>query len=377
MLRACLTWVTAGAAALGLAACGSSLNLSGFGEGGPADGGGSDSQGAEDSGVDASSAAADGGGDATPPTTALLVHASPDLPDQRFCWEVGGAGPSNTLAPFPSGAPAPASNYPAVPVGGAVPIADASSLVGATITLVGIDANYLAMIEQGQTTIPSCYARLTPGGAAASAAAVHELGTLPAGKVLTGAANVLAVVGCPPNDLAGSVARCGAGWSLGAGNLHVDVIPLVSQSAQLDAGQLAVQAAHVSPALDQLQGQSPAIVTFGAQGQADAGVVASLAHESTSGPGAPALLTLGTTPQAFGELGFGVDVSGADGGAAHLWMSLEQSLELFAPMQDPSTFYAQPTSYVAAVVGDPAHPYGAPDAAYDGTGLHVLVLPLP
>jgi hypothetical protein len=58
-------------------------------------------------------------------------------------------------------------------------------------------------------------------------------------------------------------------------------------------------------------------------------------------------------------------------------MSLEQSLELIDPMQDPSKYYTQPTSYVIAVLGDPNGSRPAADAAYDGIGLHLLVLPQP
>jgi hypothetical protein len=58
-------------------------------------------------------------------------------------------------------------------------------------------------------------------------------------------------------------------------------------------------------------------------------------------------------------------------------MSLAQSLSLVAPTEDPRAFYAQRTPFVVAVLGDPAAPPwpGSDAGAYDGTGLHVLVLP--
>jgi hypothetical protein len=79
----------------------------------------------------------------------------------------------------------------------------------------------------------------------------------------------------------------------------------------------------------------------------------------------------------FGQIGFGIDVLGADAGSAgHLWMSLAQAQELVDPAQDPTVYYAG-GHYVVAVVGDPAapHAFAGGDGGYDGRGLHVLVLP--
>ncbi len=160
-----------------------------------------------------------------------------------------------------------------------------------------------------------------------------------------------------------------------SGNLHVDVVPLF-QVTQSDAGQLPVQVAQLSPALAQLAGDAGAVaVSFGAQGATSP--VATLAGEGAYGPMNAAYLNVGTNPTNYGSLGFGVDVVGVDGGPGHLWMSLEESLELVDPMMNPATYYSQVDTYVVAVVGDPnaVHAF-TPDASFDGTGLHVLVFPL-
>jgi len=94
-------------------------------------------------------------------------------------------------------------------------------------------------------------------------------------------------------------------------------------------------------------------------------------------PVTAAILDAATVPTDYGRLGFGMDVTGFDGGAGHIWMSLEQSLRLVQPMENPAIYYAAQTTFIVAVVGDPNAPHAASDAAYDGTGLHVLVLPLP
>jgi hypothetical protein len=80
---------------------------------------------------------------------------------------------------------------------------------------------------------------------------------------------------------------------------------------------------------------------------------------------------------AFGKLGFAVDVEGVEAGSeGHLWMSLAQAQELVDPARDPTVYYAA-GQYIVAVVGDPAapHAFAAGDGGYDGTGLHLLVLP--
>ena len=59
-------------------------------------------------------------------------------------------------------------------------------------------------------------------------------------------------------------------------------------------------------------------------------------------------------------------------------MSLAQAQQLVSPTQDPSGYYGAGGTYVVAVLGDPNAPHAfapAGDGGYDGTGLHVLLLP--
>jgi hypothetical protein len=309
-----------------------------------------------------------------PPTGALFVHASADAPDLRLCWKVGSGGYSNVDVPFPSGTPAPASNYPALPVGGSAPLADASSLVGGDVTIIGIPANVLYELDSAQK--PSTCAELVTnsnvGQGIAKAVILYQF-TIPGG-IVPGSTSVIALAGCSKYATNPTAAACGAGASA-SGNLHVDVLPLFPVS-QSDAGQLPVQVGQLSPALAQLAGDAGAVVvSFGAQGATSP--VATLSGEGAFGPMTAAYLNVGTNPTSYGTLGFGVDVVGVDGGPGHLWMSLEQSLELVDPMMNPAVYYSQIDTYVVAVVGDPngAHAF-APDASFDGTGLHIMVLPL-
>ncbi len=141
----------------GAAACGSGASSLGAASGFGGDAGGpSDSSTAVDAGTDTSAvendsgAGPDGAGvdSGTPLATgAEFVHASADLGDLRLCWRVGNANFSDDL-PYPSTGTAPASNYPALQVGGAVALADASSLLGGDLTIAAIPADWLYTFEK-------------------------------------------------------------------------------------------------------------------------------------------------------------------------------------------------------------------------------------
>ncbi|MGH7296835.1 MAG: hypothetical protein ACRELB_17990, partial [Polyangiaceae bacterium] len=121
-----------------------------------------------------------------------------------------------------------------------------------------------------------------------------------------------------------------------------------------------------------------ASVTYGPQDGADASLVGTLGVEGQTA--IPTTVSLGTLAD-FGRLGFAVGVPGDDGGThVALWMSLAQSQQLVDPAEDPSVFYGAPRTYLLAVLGDPgaASPAATSgDAGYDGTGLHLLLVPTP
>lgn len=368
-----------------VSACGSlSGNAAGFN---PSSSGGNPDSGEDVTPIDAfsgdspSADSGDAGPDtgALPPPGVLFVHASPSLPDEVFCWSVGGSsGPSMKDRPYPFATPMPASNYAGVPVGGAAPLADASSMTGGDLTVYALDAQPVAQYEQGKDCINtnecSCFNVMN----ALNKAEKHQMAAIAGGSVVPGATVVLWLRGCMVGDPTASVQRCGADWAPSTGNLRMDLasVPGALLPAP-DAGVFTVQAAQLSPALALLAGDAGAVVSFGAQGAADASVVTTLGAPDQIQPAAPEQLATNIPLASFGQLGFAVDVGG-DGGA-HLWMSLAQSLNLVDPTQNPSQYFAQPTSYLVTLIGDPA---GAPpgttgNAAYDGTGLHLLVLPLP
>jgi hypothetical protein len=370
-----------------VSACGSSsaAGAGGFGYSDAGTDAGSDVEveGGPDAPVDAAvpDAPADAAG--VPPPGVLFVHASPSLPDLVFCWGVGGsASPSMTARPYPWATPMPASNYAGVPVGGAVALADASSMTGGDLTVWALDARPVATALKGvdcTTQISACSCNTLMTNGSVDPTAQHKMPTIPGGSIVAGATVLLWVRGCfgTASDPNASVQRCGADWNAGTGNLRMDLVTVPGSAQPAPAaGIFAVQAAQLSPALAVVAGDAGAVVSFGTQGAADASVVTALSAPDLIQPSAPLQLATNIPLASFGQLGFAVDVGG---GGAHLWMSLAQSLDLVDPTQDPTQYFAQPTSYLVTVVGDPAGapPGGSPDAAYDGTGLHLLVLPLP
>jgi len=154
------------------------------------------------------------------------------------------------------------------------------------------------------------------------------------------------------------------------------VLPLVDLPPS-DGGTLIVQAAQLSPGTVFLQGDAGATtVSFGAEGEA--GPFAQLTGEGDLEPSPPQIFALTGGSASLGQVGFAVDVAGPDASdAGHLWMSLTESLRLVEPLEDPATYYGSGGTYVVAIVGDPSAPRAYTpdeDAAYDGTGLHVLVV---
>jgi hypothetical protein len=267
----------------------------------------------------------------------------------------------------------PASNYPGIPVGGAVWLPSVSAIPGAA-TLYALRAKYL------KTSVPAttpCNQLICPAGSGQYClmenADYWQVGGISQSEAILGTTTVFAVSGCWNGDPSASPERCGPAWSAATGNLHLDVVSLDPTPAEV--GGLEVQATQLSPGLLSLQGEGGTTsLSFGAM--ADAQPIGQLGGEGQIVP-ISMPLTLPSGLAAFAQVGFGVDVQGVDAGSAgHLWMSLAQAQELVDPAQDPTIYYAG-GRYVVAVLGDPdaPHAFADGDGGYDGTGLHLLVLP--
>jgi hypothetical protein len=306
----------------------------------------------------------------------------------RLCW--ASSGTLTTSVPFPGGGVMPGSNYPGVPLGGVASLSDATPLLGADLTLYAVDAENLARLEQPQLEqgIPesTCDQIICPSQQGSNPTPpclrynfdYWPVSAITGGSVREGMANVVALGGCFPSalDPNATATRCGPSWSALAGNLGAQILQL--QPSAATGTERVVQTAQLSPGLAALVGEGgTAVVTFGPQGGADASTVATVGSEGALST--PSLVSIGSSLSVYGQLGFGVDVLGFDGGAGHLWMSLAESQQLVDPNEDPTLFFGQPRTYLLAVLGDPdaTHAFATGDASYDGTGLHVLVMAAP
>ncbi len=384
------------AAAGGIASCSAGASGSAFGGSEAVDSGTGSEDGASPP-FDAPPSEASAEAAPPIPPTVTFVHASPSLNDTRLCWTVPGSGDAGALtnaAPFPSGAPMPASNFPGLPVGGAVQLSPALDLATASaagpVELYAIDAEVLA--REASSTLPSsceavvCLENPNPSPSAPCLRPNEDywhVGTLPTSAIAASGPTFVALAGCLGTaiDSAASAARCGSSWDAVAGNLHTEVLHVALSSsdgvgAASDAGLLAFQSALVSPAVATSLGDGGSLrVSFGASG--DASTVALLSSEDDIEPPTPTPLQIGTNLAAFGQLGLGVDAVGLDAATSlHLWTSLAQAQSLVDPTADPRAYFGASATYVAVVLGDPSapSPFSAGDAAYDGRGLHVLVL---
>jgi hypothetical protein len=351
---------------------GSGIDASTPSDGGPDARGSPEADAGGDASVDAGALDAANPDGGTPPTSVIFVHASPSLPSLRLCWGLPGALPASP--PYPSDNEMPASNYSGIPVGGAVWLDPGQVGSLANVTMYALRAWPLA-----NTTLACDELICPPGGQNCRIPNLDywQLGTIAPGALRLGATNLVAISGCRGgDDLAANAQRCGASWDAAHGNLHLEIVPAETAALGGDGGGLWVQAAQLSPGLEALQGSAGVTsVSFGADMSA-AQPIAQLAHEGELLPALPAAVSLPPGAATFGQLGFAVDVQGVDAGdAAHLWMSLVKAQELVNPGQDPNLYFGAGGTYVVTILGDPSVAHADGDGGYDGTGLHVLVLP--
>jgi hypothetical protein len=324
-----------------------------------------------DGGVDAGF---DGGGGQRLPS-ALFVNASTsetNLGPVRLCWSTpqGGVIPANKAFPQQI---MPASNFPGLPLGGAVLLGNASALTGGPLTLYAIRARQLEKYQQADVT---CDKLICSGSSCLS------LGTdyfaLANVTLFDGVTNVVAIEGCLPSalDSNANAARCGATWTGASGNLHAEVLSLTDAPAA--KGTLYVQAAQLSPGLATLLGNGGSATVSLGTANAAATTIANLGAEGQVLPSPPTgLPVFGLALADYGTYGIRIDVSGVDAGAGNLFMSFAQAGQLVDPGVDPVGFYNGGGTYLVAVLGDPNAPHAfstGTSGAYDGTGLHVLVV---
>jgi hypothetical protein len=341
--------------------------------------------------ADANFPSGEGGeaGEAAAPlvTSALFINAIPSGfsggdSSLRFCWSTGSGfggqllGDAGGFEPFPAGTPMPESNFPGVALGSAVLLPDAAQLSG-MLTLYAIRA---IKLEQYHERDFPCDKLICPSSLSGCLDFTDYFQLRPV-MLQRGAANLVVVEGCPPQDTLASPSRtagCGASYNAALGNLHAEVVSVVP-SKPAEAG-IEVQVAQLSQGLANVLGDAGAATLSFAQLAPDAtalSAISNIGNEGQVAPSLPVFLPLGGMLASYGGVGIRLDLPAGEAGAPSYFLTLAQAQELVAPAMDPRVYYGGQGTYVIAIVGDPSAPApfatGPEAGTYDGTGLHFVI----
>lgn len=209
----------------------------------------------------------DGGGtdgDAAPQkphAKIIIVHASPNAPDLRFCFGIGSKADGSDLAVSPS-SPLPnddsnlptGKTYPGLYVGSGGALPDTIDLEPKAITGFAITVpndkikNDVKSNPNGRLCNELIGATGTGGTGATTLTTAEflKIPTIPAGTFVKGNTYLLALTGCIPGS--GTAAQCGAGFNATTGNLGIKIVQLDKTVA--DAAKLGLQVVHAAPAVD-------------------------------------------------------------------------------------------------------------------------------
>jgi hypothetical protein len=394
--------------------------------------------GAAASGCFSANAAANAGGDpnkrpddggapgfgAEGPGSLAFIHASPDLFDFRVCFEkLDTRGSYFDGLPEPSDydAPMPLSNFPGVPLGGAVRVPLREELLAGARPVL-IHARRLETAERRGQSCQELFCNTTDPRCLERNIDYRTLADIRPGTLEQGVDHLLVVTGCLPIDAnpSATAEACGTNYTTDRGNLGLSVFPL--ESLAVRPGVLEFFLLNAAPKLNAADVE----VTFesaggpaadgGDAGGGDAGADGGTTRKLlATGPAYLQLTSTGVQVSAlasdalptFDQSGVAVrfsplaaadggpDDSGVDGslgdggesgdGAAappqgRRFFSLADIQRVSDPLALPNSFFA-PGPFVLALVGDPdlQPPSPSDDASVTSPPrvrwLHVLAVP--
>jgi len=318
---------------------------------------------AVDSGAAADSGSAEDAGAALPNATIVFVHASPDFPTVRFCFDLNGQ--STPLGPQPE-QPLPGQPYPGlVPgTGGAVPDTGVDPSAFA-ITPYAVVAEAIQPAVSGGVAEAQHCNEIIPGQV--DPGEYVELAEIPRGTLARGASLIAALTGCLPAgaDPEATPAACGVDYDPAVGNLALRAAP-VDRVGSASAGETGFQAVHLSSQAEtaQINGLYFAVV------RADGDVVPIGGRAAFAGEGAgPVNLTeVVAAADAFAVF----DGDPAAGGELVLAQPIAVAQANTVGPGQPD--YVVPgKTYTIVLLGDPA--VSPPPGEPAGTAGHFLVFP--
>lgn len=308
----------------------------------------------------------------------VLVHAA-SFPAFRICFDGALAA-----RPLPDVDLMPDSNVVGIDVGTALRLPPRTGQLGRAFVFAeaAIRAQYPAF--GGAGIGPTCEELLTSnkGDIIEVGSVTVDLGSGVHALVLRGCRNATL-------DPQASIDRCGKDWTAAAGNLQLQVVPLIAYQRPASVPGLPVQVIQLSPALAKLGSGRSLGISFGELeregGPAPAPFIEGPLPFGQPVPTPPAVIDYDPGElAAYATSGVFVTVSGLlDGGSPDagrqivLAQSLQEIQQRSASRSLPSDWFAVASSYVILSVGDPKPVLmdGGPDDD-PRRALHLLAIPL-
>ena len=327
------------------------------------------------------------------PTQLHVVHASPNLFEFRVCFEVDGAVLHEHPLPSDPNHPIPMANYPGVPVGGSVFFDSLKELLGAnflTVAPILVRATDVDVVESvpggGAAYLCDDLVGSTPGTGRLAESDIVRLPPIQSNEVLQSPVELYVIHGClaGQTDDPGSAPRCGTNWEETSGNIDARI---VSMSPMAPTGDYlpTLQVAHLSPSLDaiaQANGAAGLSVRFGAIDNPNAGnVIADSTALWSVTLVEPNRFSLPATLAEYGTQGMTAEVEANETTVASASVSLGDIQAFSVPEPLPDAFFGATDAFVLLVLGDasgastPVTVDGNANPAFDGKGLHFLVIP--
>ncbi len=394
------------AAALLLGTTGAAVGCASDGDASSGAPGGSPDGGTVTSPPDASAQGGDAASPPAGPARMVAINASPDLYEFRVCFAVSGDAAAPAFLPVlpePSdeSRPMPRTNYPGVASLNGATIEGISDLkAGTRITPYVVDARALYFVNSWKTA--TCEALFANTQDFRENVHYIALPSFPASTLTPGRTTVLVVSGCRPTALdtgvyAPNATRCGATYDAALGNIQGTTFTVSDATpSSLRTTGMSAQFVQLATAFGSAVTLSATLGPLAAVADIDGGDTSPqpLANRQRfqEPPSVVTNIPLLAEPDASDLTPFvthGIVVTrddvandATDGGAmpSRIAVDLEAIQRISSPTALPSTYFAN-GNYLFALIGDPTDPAkqlrspdGGVNAAFDGTGLHVVAV---
>lgn len=314
--------------------------------------------------------------------TSYAIHASHELFAFRLCVEANGELLTKYPYPFDSNHHLPETNFPGIAVGGQVDLAPLLDEIGAfsTVTLHAVRADNASVVRATPEIDKVDCSKLLYGFEKLASEDFVTFENVSLGDEKNSPIRILIVDGCRA-DASLTTEQCGASYDPTTGNLNARVMGF---NPFLKSEPLAtmVYPMHLSPSLAELASESTLELSYEELSSGTYQVII-----SNDVPGDTPSTTAGemSAPAAmedYGEMGFKLIAKTLGEEEVLLRASLANTQLVSSPYDTPQAFFTGANGLVLVFVGDAStkseawlNVDGSWNPAYDGRGLHPLVVP--